>query len=144
MLRFNFRGVGASQGQRGDLASRVEDAAGALRLLRENSGSVDVAVAAVGESAATARELAGEHPGIVAVVLVSPPPGALAAGLEVPLLCIVGEDEPARAGLVAAASEAGGRVELVPGADARFQRNLPEVGKLALRWLEAAGKRPES
>ena len=144
VLRFNFRGVGASQGQRGDGASRVEDAAGALRLLRENSGSVDVAVAAVGESAVTALALVGEHPGIVAVTLVSPPPGALAAGLEIPLLCIVGEDEPGRAGLVAAASEAGGRVEVVPGADARFQRNLPEVGRLAIRSLEGAGKHAES
>ena len=41
------------------------------------------------------------------------------------------------------AIEAGGRVEVVSGADARFQRNLPEVGRLALRWLEGAGKQPE-
>jgi hypothetical protein len=144
VLRFNFRGVGASQGSRGDAVSRVEDAAGALRLLRENAGAVEVAVAAVGESAGTALALAGEHPGIVAVALVSPPPGALALRGQVPLLCIVGEDEPGRAGLVAAAGEAGGRVEVVPGADARFQRNLPEVGRLTLRWLEGAGKPPES
>jgi|KBSMisStandDraft_5_1062788.scaffolds.fasta_scaffold07575_6 alpha/beta superfamily hydrolase len=144
VLRFNFRGVGASQGPRGDAASRVEDAAGALRLLRENSAAVEVAVAAVGESAATALALVGEHPGIVAVTLVSPPPGALAGRLTVPLLCIVGEDEPGRAGLVAAVREAGGRVEVVPGADARFQRNLPEAGRLALRWLEGAGKPVES
>jgi len=144
VLRFNFRGVGASQGSRGDAASRVEDAAGALRLLRENAGAVEVALAAVGESAGTALALAGEHPGIVAVALVSPPPGALEVRRQVPLLCIVGEDEPGRAGLVAASGEAGGRVEMVPGADARFQRNLPEVGRLALRWLEAVGKPPES
>jgi hypothetical protein len=61
-----------------------------------------------------------------------------------PLLCIVGEDEPGRAGLIAAAGEAGGRVEVVAGADARFQRNLPEVGRLALRWLQGASKHPES
>lgn len=144
VLRFNFRGVGASQGARGDAASRLQDAAGALRLLRENAGVVDAAVAAVGESAETALRLVGEHPGIVAVALVSPPPGALAAGAQVPLLCIVGEHESGRAGLLAVATEAGGRVEVVSGADARFQRNLPEVGRLALRWLEAAGKPPES
>ncbi len=144
VLRFNFRGVGASQGSRGDAASRVEDAAGALRLLRENTAAVDVALAAVGSSAETAVRLVSEHPGVVALTLVSPPPDALAAGVRAPLLCIVGEHEPGRAGLVAAASEAGGRVEVVPGADARFQRNLPEVGRLALRWLEGAGKQPES
>jgi hypothetical protein len=144
VLRFNFRGVGASQGARGDGTSRVEDAAGALRLLRENTGEVDVAVAAVGESAETAVHLVSEHPGVVALALVSPPPAALATGVSAPFLCIVGEHEPGRAGLLAAASEAGGRVEVVSGADARFQRNLPEVGRLALRWLEGAGKQPES
>jgi alpha/beta superfamily hydrolase len=144
VLRFNFRGMGASQGSRGDAASRLEDAAGALRLLRENTGTVDVALAAVGDSAETALRLASEHPGVVAVVLVSPPPGAVAAGVQVPLLCIVGEDEPGRTGLLAAASAAGGRVETVSGADGRFQRNLPEVGRLALRWLEVAGKQLES
>ncbi|HUM10173.1 MAG TPA: alpha/beta hydrolase [Myxococcaceae bacterium] len=144
VLRFNFRGVGASQGARGDAGSRLEDGGGALRLLRENSGEVDVAVAAVGDSADTALRLARDHPGIVAVVLVSPPATALTARLGVPLLCIVGEDEPERAGLLAAAGEASGRVEVVAGADARFQRNLPEVGRLALRWLEGASKHPES
>ena len=144
VLRFNFRGVGASQGSRGDAASRLEDTAGALRLVRENAGAVDVAVAAVGDSAETALRLVREHPGVVAVALVSPSPGALAGGVQVPLLCIVGEHEPGRTGLLAAASEAGGRVEVVPGADVRFQRNLPEVGRLALRWLEGADKSPES
>jgi alpha/beta superfamily hydrolase len=143
VLRFNFRGVGASQGTRGEEGSRLEDAAGALRLLRENAGTVDVAVAGVGGSAATVLALAREHPGIVAVALVSPPPAALIAP-GVPLLCIVGEEEPGQAGLVAAVTEAGGRVEVVPGADSRFQRNLPEVGRLALRWLQGAGKPLES
>ena len=144
VLRFNFRGVGASQGTRGDAATRVEDAAGALRLLRENTGAVDVAAAAVGASAETAIALAGEHPGIVAVVLVSPPASVLTGRPGVPLLCIVGEDEPGRAGLLAAAGEAGARVRVVGGADGRFQRNLPEVGRMALRWLEGADKHPES
>ena len=144
VLRFNFRGVGASQGSRGDAASRVEDAAGALRLLRENTTVLDVGVAAVGGSADTALTLAREHPGIVAVVLVSPPGEVLGARVDFPLLCILGEDEPGRAGLLAAVGEAGGRTEVVAGADARFQRNLPEVGRIALRWLEGAGKRLES
>lgn len=144
VLRFNFRGVGASQGLRGDAESRLEDAAAALRLLRENTARVEVAVAAVGASADTAVRLASEHPGIVAVVLVSPPATTMPRRLGVPLLCIVGEDEPGRAGLVAAASEAGGRVEAVAGADARFQRHLSEVGRVTLRWIEGASKHLES
>ena len=144
VLRFNFRGVGASQGTRGDGTSRLEDTAGALRLVRENTGQVDVAVAAVGGSAETALSLVREHGGVVALVLVSPPAAALGAPAGIPLLCVVGEEEPGRAGLVAAAGEAGGRVEVIAGADARFQRNLPEVGRVALRWLEGAGKPLES
>jgi alpha/beta superfamily hydrolase len=144
VLRFNFRGVGASQGSRGDTGSRVEDAAGALRLLRENTGAVDIAVAAVAGSAETALTLAREHPGIAALVLVSAPAGVLGGPVGCPLLCILGEDEPGRAGLIASAAEGGGRVEVVAGADARFRRNLPEVGRLALRWLEGAGKHAES
>ena len=144
VLRFNFRGVGASQGARGDAGSRREDAAAALQLLRQNTGRTEVAVAAVGDSADTALQLAREHPGIIAVVLVSPPLGVLARPAEVPLLCIAGEDEPGRAVLPEAASRAGGRLQVVPRTDARFQRNLPEVGRLAARWLEARANHPES
>jgi uncharacterized protein len=144
VLRFNFRGVGASQGTRGDAESRRVDAEAALRLLRENALEIDVAVAAVGASAETAVRLSREHPGITAVVLVSPPGGLLDQRLGVPLLVILGEDEPDRAGRVAAAQEAGGQVEVVGGTDARFQRNLPEVGRVAMRWLEAASNRPDS
>ncbi|HZX42961.1 MAG TPA: alpha/beta hydrolase [Myxococcaceae bacterium] len=136
VLRFNFRGVGASQGPRGDASARLDDAAGALRLLRENTARLEVAVSAVGGSADTAVALAREHPGIVAIVLVNPPATVLFPPVELPLLCIVGEDEPDRAGLVAAAEEVGGRVEVV--------RDLPAVGRGALRWLEAVGKHPES
>jgi len=144
VLRFNFRGVGASQGQQGGVEDRVADAAAALRLLRENTAQIDVAVAAVGASAEVAVRLATEHPGVVGLVLVSPPAGVLLGPLDIPLLCIVGEDEPGRAGLLAGAAEAGGRVEVVAGTDARFQRNLPEVGREALRWLERTGKPLES
>jgi len=144
VLRFNFRGVGASRGTRGDDASRLADSAAALRVLRENTTLLEVAVASVGASAETALRLVGEHPGVVAVVLVSPPAGLLGAASGVPLLCIVGEDEPGRVGLAAAVAEVGGRLEVVAGADARFQRNLPQVGRSALRWLGRAVKPPES
>src|SRR5262249_56386504 len=109
----------------------------------EAAGEVEVAVASVGPSAETALRLVGEHPGVVALVLVSPPAG-LPAGAGVPLLCIAGEDEPGQAGLAAWVAEAGGRLDVVAGADARFQRNLPQVGRLALRWLGGAVKPPES
>jgi uncharacterized protein len=144
VLRFNYRGVGASQGSRGDGAARLADAEAALRLLRENTGAFEVVVASVGASAETAARLVGEHPGIAAVALVSPPGRVLDRPPGVPLLVILGEEEPDQAGRVAAAQELGGQVEVLGGADSRFQRALPEVGRLAVRWLQAAGKGPDS
>ncbi|HSP18152.1 MAG TPA: alpha/beta hydrolase [Myxococcaceae bacterium] len=143
VLRFNFRGVGASQGTRGGDDAQLQDAAGALQLLGENTGESDLAVAAVGASAEIAARLVSEHPAVVGLVLVSPAPIILDGALDIPLLCIVGEDEPGRQALLAAMEVAGGRVEVVGGADARFQRNLPEVGRAAVRWLEGVGRRLE-
>ncbi len=147
VLRFNFRGVGASQGQRGGERPRGS------RMRRRRcdcSGrtprQLDVAVAAVGRIC-RARPSAwpSEHPGVVGLVLVSPPAARAGDRLGVPLLCIVGEDEPGQAGLAALAAAGGWPAwSSVPGADARFQRNLPEVGRLALRWLERTSKHPES
>jgi uncharacterized protein len=144
VLRFNFRGVGASQGTVGDAASRVEDTAAALRLLRENTEVTDVAVAVVEESLLTGLRLAQAHPGIVGLVLVSPPADPLLVTVAVPLLCIVGAREPGQAGLAALVQQAGGRLVPVPEADRRFLRNLPRVGQAAVEWLPRLAKAPES
>jgi hypothetical protein len=40
---------------------------------------------------------------------------------------------------VAEAVGSSGRVEVIPGADARFLTGLPEVGKLAVEWIEGGG-----
>jgi len=47
-LRFDFRGVGASQGQPSGPAERLTDAEAALRLLEENTGVARAAVASFG------------------------------------------------------------------------------------------------
>jgi uncharacterized protein len=144
-LRFNFRGVGASQGEPGGLASRLEDAEAALRVLEENTGTVAAVVAALGGSAATALGLVERHPGLAGVALVSPAqlePEELAR-VRLPLLVVVGAEEPLRqAALAAAVGEAGGALVRVPGADARFQKNLPEVGRSLVRWLEGLAPSP--
>ncbi len=137
-LRFNFRGVGASPGQPGPAAAQTEDIEAALRVLEESAGTVAPAVASLGGSAPCVLALAGAHPGLAGVALVSP---ALAeveelARVRHPLLVVVGAEEPLRrAALAAAVAEAGGRLVVVPGADAHFQRNLPEVGRAVAQWL---------
>lgn len=138
-LRFNHRGVGASQGRRPGTAEQLEDVEAALRVAHENAGVVRAAVVAIGGAAFNALALAHAHPGICGVALVSPVGLDLddLMRLRVPLLVVVGQEdlrEP-RAALSAAVAEAGGTLELIPEADQAFLRNLPEVGKAVVRWL---------
>jgi alpha/beta superfamily hydrolase len=144
-LRFNFRGVGASPGRPGNPASQAEDTLAALRVLEANVKSAAVAVASLGASADTLLELAAVHPGLVGVALLSP--SALDAAalrrLRLPLLVVVGEKEALfSAALSAAVAEAQGTLVVVPAADGRFLRNLPQVGRAVVRWLSTLGPSP--
>jgi alpha/beta superfamily hydrolase len=138
-LRFNFRGVGASQGERGGDADRLADAEAALRVLEENTGAASAAAASLGASAPTLLALQALHPGLPGLCFISPV--AIAPSdlfrLAVPLMAIAGERDRslADAALAAAISEAGGRMETIAGADSNFQRHLPDVGKAVVRWL---------
>jgi alpha/beta superfamily hydrolase len=137
-LRFNFRGVGASPGQPGSQDSQVEDMEAALRALEENAGTAAAAVVCLGGSAASLLGLAEAHASLAGIALVSPGELSVEALGRVrhPLLVLVGEGEPIRrADLAAAVAEAGGSLVVVPGDDARFQRNLPEVGRSVALWL---------
>jgi uncharacterized protein len=144
-LRFNFRGVGASPGASGGSASQVEDMEAALRLLEENTGTVAAAVASLGGSARPLLEFAETHLGLAGLALVSP------SGIEVEelsrvrhsLLVVAGEKENVRrAALAASVAEASGTLVVVPDTDARFQRNLPEVGRSVARWLAGLSPSP--
>jgi pimeloyl-ACP methyl ester carboxylesterase len=79
------------------------------------------------------------HPSISGLCFISPSEIACAdlARTSVPLLAIVGERDAAlpRAALAACVTEAKGRLVLIPGADASFQRDLPQVGMEVVRWM---------
>jgi alpha/beta superfamily hydrolase len=144
-LRFNFRGVGASPGRPGSPASQAEDTLAALSVLKANVKSTAVAVASLGASAETVVDVAAAHPELVGLALVSP--SALDAAalrrLRLSLLVVVGEKEPLfSAALSAAVAEAQGTLVVVPAADARFLRNLSEVGRAVVRWLAGLGPSP--
>jgi len=138
-LRFNFRGVGASQGMPGDEAARCRDIEAALRVLAENAGTVAVAVAALGSSAVAALRVADAHPGLAGVALVSPgrfSPERLGRARH-PLLVVVGSEEPGpRAALAAQLAELSATLVEVAGADAGFRQGLPEVGRAVAEWLD--------
>lgn len=144
-LRFNFRGVGASPGAPDAPEDRLEDVESALRVLEESAGTVAPAVVALGGSAPTVLALEAAHPGLAGVGLVSP--GLMEveelARVRHSLLVVVGAEEAVqRAALAAAVAEAGGQLVVVPGADARFQRNLSEVGRSVAGWLAGLAASP--
>jgi alpha/beta superfamily hydrolase len=142
-LRFNHRGVGASQGERGEGEALVEDALAALQVASENADGGPVAVAALGGAAAVALALQARDARVCGLCLVDPedvPPAALEA-VRRPLLVLFPTEEarPGRVSLAAAVGAAGGQVELVEDADATFRRQLPRVGKFASDWLRRLG-----
>jgi uncharacterized protein len=144
-LRFNFKGVGASPGPQGGLDSQLEDAESAGRLLKENTATAAIAVAALGASAQTVLGLVERHPGLAGLALVSPVAMEVEewARLRPPLLVVVGAQQGGpQAALVAAVSEAGGRLVAIAEADARFLRHLPKVGHAVAHWLAGLAASP--
>lgn len=140
-LRFNFRGVGASQGTRGAAEALVEDAEAAMRVLLENAQSPSLAVAALSGSAQVALALQARHPAIGGVCLVSPSDVEVSelARVNCSLFVVVGEEDRRvpRAALSAAVGEAPrGELELVEDAGPTFNRNLPQVGRFVAAWLK--------
>ena len=137
-LRFNFRGVGASQGKRG--GALLPDLEAALRALIQNTECTAPAVLSIGGSAPALLELAARHPALGGIALVNPArirPEELLR-LSVPLLAVAAEGYThlPRAALAAAVAEAGGTFHLVASADTAFTRNLNEVGRLISHWLQ--------
>lgn len=138
-LRFNHRGVGASQGVRGSGGALVEDAEAAMRVVLENAGTAALAVASLHGGARVALALQERHPAVGGLCLVAPDVDPLSlVRLSCPLLVIVGAQDTRlpRAALAAAVAEAGGDLEVIDDAGATFHRNLPQVGRAAAAWLQ--------
>ncbi|MBI4235773.1 MAG: alpha/beta fold hydrolase [Chloroflexi bacterium] len=154
VLRFNYRGVGQSEGKFGMGVGEVEDARAALKVLRSWPG-VDggrVAVAGYSFGAGVAVRIALRAKAVQAAVAVSPPlnlpPVALQGvqGLESfqrPILFLIGE----RDGLTSATQlgswiEGLGnprlQLEVVPGANRSWQGHSAEMASHLARFLAAS------
>jgi len=75
VLRFNFRGVGASAGRFDQGMGELEDARAALTFLRARHPHVRCWVAGFSFGAWVASRLAASEPGVERVILVAPPVG---------------------------------------------------------------------
>lgn len=71
VLRFNFRGIGASQGEAGTGIEEVKDAEAALTEAGRRSPGVPVAIAGWSFGGAVAVRLATEHPELLACVAIA-------------------------------------------------------------------------
>lgn len=140
-LRFNYRGVGGSQGSRGTGEALVEDAEAAMRVLLENAQSSSLAVASLHGGAQVAMALQARHAAVGGLCLVAPADVELVdlTRLDRALLVVVGEEDKrlSRAALSAAVGEAPrGELEVVDDAGPNFHRNLPQVGRFLAAWLK--------
>lgn len=105
VLRFNFRGVGTSEGTFGTGVDEVADAAGALTHLRARAGDVPHAVAGWSFGGAVAVRLAARRRDNLACCIAIAPsteekagisaglPPASELGISVPLLVVVGSND---------------------------------------------------
>lgn len=143
-MRFNYRGVGASQGTLAghDAVGEVEDFRAALEELRATTGSRLMVAAGYSFGARVALSAALADVEVVAAILVAPPTSIFAfddlAGLRMPALIVAGaEDEHvdrARLSQIAAQSGAA-RMEVIPGANHVFNEGLVPLSRTINTFL---------
>lgn len=145
-LRFNYRGVGASQGQRGVRPLELlEDALAALELLSANAGLALPALASVGASDAVALRIATERP-LAALALVGPtlvrPHEVTTLPPRLPVAIVVGDEDLGqdRGAWSEALAGLDGQLVRIAGMGRTYQRNLPLVGKGVTALLLSGGR----
>ncbi|MFN0062220.1 MAG: serine aminopeptidase domain-containing protein [Myxococcaceae bacterium] len=131
-LRFNFRGVGASQGERGNTKACLDDARAALKLLLENTGARVAVVAGVLSGADVALGLGGKT--VAGRILLNPPTLPRKQSGAKRLLVLLTEDAEDGRALEDATRKLGGVPRVVSGSDVAFRKGLPEFGRLAAEW----------
>jgi len=133
-LRFNYRGVGGSQGEISKTpADWLEDAREALKLAQDNADGHPAVIATIGASDAVALQLAKETE-LAGLAIINPSlarPSDLSSLTKWPVTVIVAWDDESqdRGGWSAALGPLGADFTVIPGASRSFQRNLPMVGK---------------
>jgi len=146
-VRFNYRGVGGSQGQPSRSPSEwLEDALAALQLAEDNTEGHPAVVATIGASDAVALKLA-ELKSIAGLVLINPSLAQPAdfesrESLAWPLGVVVAEHDAAqdRGRWASVLDRLEGTFSLIPGAHRTFQRNLPMVGQAVASLVSLTGQ----
>ena len=152
VLRFNFRGIGASEGESSTGEAEVADARGAIALARERFAGVPVAIAGWSFGAAVAVRTAAEEPELAACVAIAPAvkpregitaglPGPAGLRLAMPALLVCGAndhlvDPDDCESWVEAVS--GSEVDVVAGANHFFWGKYDALAKRLVAFLAGA------
>jgi uncharacterized protein len=149
VLRFNFRGIGSSEGVSGTGIDEVADAGGAADHVAEAFGGLPLAVAGWSFGAAVAVRLAATDASFVGCAAIAPavdekrgvtaglpPPEQL--GVRVPLLVVFGANDKQVSPEACSAwgTAAGADVVRVPGANHFFWAKYEQLSKIVGKWLD--------
>lgn len=135
-LRFQHRGVGGSQGEP-DAGRAAEDALAAFDHLAAGAPG-PIALVGVGGGCGTAAVVARAR-SAAALALVAPAGWTDLDGLALPILLVLPEHGAAAVARQASGRlPAGGRLEVVAGADASFRAGLPQAARAVMAWLPGA------
>lgn len=135
-LRYNFRGVGGSQGRPSDAdVELLEDALAAWELARDNAGEPPVIVS-VGGADRIALRLVTEVP-VAGWALIHPRLPPFLPG--VPHAVVLPELDGAALRQAWSALLEEGTLSVVLGADRSYHRNLPQVGKAVVALTRRVG-----
>ncbi|MDQ3784402.1 MAG: alpha/beta fold hydrolase [Actinomycetota bacterium] len=152
VLRFNFRGIGRSEGESSTGELETEDAAGALDLVRERRPDLPVAIAGWSFGGAVAVRVAALDEAVTACVAIAPAvraqpritnglPAPESVGTGRPLLVVCGANdrvvEPADCRSWAGAVETACYVE-ISGANHFFWARYPKLCRTVGDFLEGA------
>lgn len=150
VLRFNFRGIGASEGEASTGRAEVADAEGAVRFMRARFPDLPIALAGWSFGAAVATRVAAADDELAALVAIAPAvrekpgitdglPPADEVGLEIPalVLCAVNDDLVDVEGARKWAEVAQTEFYALPGANHFFWAKYDKLAGLVADFLDA-------
>jgi uncharacterized protein len=153
-LRFDYRGVGASQGHSRHRAAegRIEDLSGeaadlrsAVAQLLQSTRASSACVVGYSFGAAVALAVAGDD-AVERVVLIAPPTAlgdfSKIAEVRKPLLVVCAHHDRACDRALLRLPE-GAQLTVIANADHSFVRGLPELGRTVAAWVGSGPQRPD-
>lgn len=150
VLRFNFRGIGDSEGEPSTGTAEIADAKGAVQFMRSRLPDLPIAIAGWSFGAAVAARVAAADAGLAALVAIAPAvkkkpgitdglPRAESIDLQVPTLVVCAahdelvEAEDCRNWAETAKTE----IHVMPGANHFFWAKYEKLARVITEFLDA-------